>query len=235
MAREASTAGPQYRPAPDASERGARRVAPTRAFALRPYGTPVSGLDVPAWIPSARFEDAVQYATQAHALQARKGGTVPYLAHLFAVASLVMEDGGSEDETIAALLHDAGEDQGGEPRMQDIEARFGPEVAAIVRGCSDTLKAPKPSWEQRKRDYVAHLHSAAPAVIRVSLADKVHNARSMAADHAIVGDALWQRFNVKTRAPHERYYRELRAAFDSAKASDWLMRQFDDALDTLFP
>lgn len=146
----------------------------------------MSERDVPAWIPSPRFEDAVLYAIRTHALQARKGGTIPYLAHLFAVASLVMEDGGSEDEAIAALLHDAAEDQGGEPRLQDIEAHFGSNVTAIVLGCSDTLEVPKPPWEQRKRDYVAHLRSADPGVIQVSVADKLHNARSMAADHAIL-------------------------------------------------
>lgn len=120
--------------------------------------------DEPKWIPGRRFEDAVIYAIRAHARQARKAGTIPYLAHLFAVAAHVMEDGGTEDETIGALLHDAGEDQGGEPRMADIKARFGPEVEAIVRGCSDTLETPKPDWEVRKRDYVAHLPSASASI-----------------------------------------------------------------------
>jgi (p)ppGpp synthase/HD superfamily hydrolase len=195
----------------------------------------LSERDVPAWIPSARFEDAVLYATRAHALQARKGGQVPYLAHLLAVAALVIEDSGSEDETIAALLHDVGEDQGGEVRMLDVEARFGPDVAAIVRACSDTLETPKPPWEERKRAYIAHLSEASPAALRVSLADKIHNARSMAADHAAIGEALWKRFTVKTRGPHEEYYRGLSAAFHAAGASDWLLRQFDAALGDLFP
>ena len=105
----------------------------------------MSDRDTPAWIPGPRFEDAVLYAIRTHALQARKGGTIPYLAHLLAVASLVMEDGGSEEETIAALLHDAAEDQGGKPRLRDIETRFGSTVAAIVLGCSDTLEMPKPT------------------------------------------------------------------------------------------
>jgi len=195
----------------------------------------MSDRDVPAWKPNARFEEAVLYATRTHALQARKGGTVPYLAHLFAVASLVMEDGGSENETIAALLHDAGEDQGGEPRVRDIEARFGKPVADIVLACSDTLKIPKPPWKERKSAYVAHLADASPGALRVSLADKIHNARSMAADHAQVGDALWERFTVKTRGPHEQYCRALSAAFHATKASDWLLRRFDAALEELFP
>jgi (p)ppGpp synthase/HD superfamily hydrolase len=189
----------------------------------------------PAWIPSARFEEAIVYAVRAHAQQARKGGTIPYLAHLLAVAALVIEDGGSEDETIAALLHDAGEDQGGEPRMQDIAARFGPRVAGIVRECSDTLETPKPPREQRMRDYIAHLSSASPEAVRVSIADKIHNARSMTADYARVGDELWQRFTVKSHEPNEKYYRGLSAAFKEARASAWLQRQLDTALEELFP
>ena len=189
----------------------------------------------PAWIPGARFEEAIVYAVRAHAQQARKGGTIPYLAHLLAVAALVVEDGGSEDEAIAALLHDAGEDQGGEPRMQDIIARFGPRVAGIVRECSDTLETPKPPREQRMRDYIEHLPNASPEAVRVSMADKIHNARSMAADYAIVGDKLWERFTLKTREPNEAYYRGLSTAFKEARASARLQRQLDTALDDLFP
>ena len=195
----------------------------------------MSGRDTPAWLPSPRFEEAMLYAARTHALQARKGGTVPYLAHLFAVAALVMESGGSEDETIAALLHDAGEDQGGELRVQDIERRFGKPVADIVRECSDTLESPKPPWDERKRRYLASVAHASPGALRVSLADKIHNARSMAADRAIVGDALWERFTVKEPGPHEDAYRALSAAFRAARADEWLLRQFDTTLAELFP
>lgn len=193
----------------------------------------MSGESVPAWVPSLQFEEAVLYAIRAHALQARKGGTVPYLAHLFAVASLVMEDGGSEDETIAALLHDAAEDQGGEPRLQDIEARFGSNVAAIVRGCSDTLEMPKPPWEERKRDYVARLRTESPEVIRVSLADKLHNARSMAADHAVVRDALWERFNAP-RDAQAAYYRSLCDAFRARGDGGPMVAQLCATVEELF-
>jgi (p)ppGpp synthase/HD superfamily hydrolase len=200
-----------------------------------PAGVSPSGRDAPAWIPSGRFEEAVVYAVRAHALQARKGGTIPYLAHLLAVTALVIEDGGTEEEAIAALLHDAGEDQGGEPRMRDIATRFGATVESIVRECSDTLETPKPPREQRMRNYIEHLPSASPEALRVSLADKIHNARSMAADYAVVRDALWQRFTLKTPEPHEEYYRTLSAAFREAGASPRLRRQLDAALDDLFP
>lgn len=167
---------------------------------------------VPAWIPSTKFEEAVTYAIRVHGSQARKGGSVPYLAHLFGVASLVMEDGGREDETIAALLHDAAEDQGGEARLRDIEERFGRAIADIVRGCSDTLERPKPEWCERKKRYLEHLPAASSSVLRVSLADKLHNTRAMATDYAVSGENLWERFNAG-RDDQAWYHRKLCEAF----------------------
>ena len=188
---------------------------------------------VPAWIPGARFEDALLYATRAHAHQARKGGTVPYLAHLFAVASLVMEDGGTEDETIAALLHDAAEDQGGEQRLRDIEERFGAEVAEIVRGCSEPLTIPKLPWTERKASYLRHLPGATVSVLRVSLADKLHNARSMALDHGILGDALWERFSAG-RDEQATYYTDLCVAFRDRGSSSALVSELEAVVARLF-
>lgn len=187
----------------------------------------------PQWIAGRRFEDAALYAIRTHARQARKGGSIPYLAHLFAVAALVMEQGGSEHETIAALLHDAGEDQGGEPRMRDIKDRFGPEVEAIVRGCSDTLETPKQDRGLRMRAYVEHLPTATAAVRRVSLADKVHNAESIAGDYAIHGEELWKRFNA-TRDEIAEYYRGLCAAFRAAGDQSPLLTRLETTVRQLF-
>lgn len=188
---------------------------------------------VPAWIPNERFEQAVIYAIRAHAMQGRKGGTVPYLAHLFGVASLVMEDGGTEAETIAALLHDAAEDQGGEERLRDIEERFGSEVAAIVRSCSEPLTVPKLPWAARKSTYLAHLRTASPSVLRVALADKVHNARTMACDLERLKDGLWERFNASA-ADQAHYYRSLQDTFRSATPGSALLTQLDDAIGKVF-
>lgn len=147
-----------------------------------------------------RFDDAVAYAHDVHRSQRRKSTEIPYVAHLLAVASLTLEDGGSEDETIAALLHDAVED-GGAARLPEIRDRFGEEVAAIVFGCSDTHdNVGKPPWRKRKERYLAHLETAGPSVLRVSNADKLHNARSIVADHRRIGDDLWQRFNPEARS-----------------------------------
>ena len=131
---------------------------------------------------SERFEQALGYAAQLHREQKRKASEVPYIAHLMSVAALVLEDGGSEIEVIAALLHDAVEDQGGKERLADIKTAFGKEVAAIVEACSDTYVQPKPAWQERKRQHIEHLQQASPAVQRVVLADKVHNARSIVRD-----------------------------------------------------
>jgi (p)ppGpp synthase/HD superfamily hydrolase len=158
-----------------------------------------------------RFEEALTYATQVHASQRRKGGDVPYVAHLLGVTSLVLEDGGGEHEAIAALLHDAVEDQGGAERLVDIRARFGEDVAEIVAGCSDTDEVPKPAWRIRKEEYIAALATARSEVVRVSLADKVHNARSVLFDYRLMGEDLWKRFNPDADALW--YYRSLVDAF----------------------
>jgi (p)ppGpp synthase/HD superfamily hydrolase len=148
-----------------------------------------------AWPLTRRFEDALVYATQAHEGQRRKKTSVPYVSHLLAVCALVLEDGGTEDEAIAALLHDAVEDQGGAVRAAEVRRRFGDRVADIVVACSDTDVKPKPPWRPRKEAYIAHVRAAPDAVRRVSLADKVHNARTILADYRVVGEDVWKRFS----------------------------------------
>jgi (p)ppGpp synthase/HD superfamily hydrolase len=141
-----------------------------------------------------KFEDALIYATHLHRDQTRKGTKIPYITHLLAVASIVGENGGTEDEVVAALLHDTPEDRGGKERLEEIRARFGDEVAEIVDGCTDTYEDPKPEWRPRKEAYVAHVAKASPSVRLVSAADKLHNARSILADLRSLGDELWDRF-----------------------------------------
>src|SRR6478672_7509499 len=127
---------------------------------------------------SERFTQALTFATQLHANQKRKGSGVPYIAHLLGTASLALEHGANEDEAIAALLHDAIEDQGGAPTREEIRRRFGDTVTAIVDGCTDADVTPKPPWRARKEAYIAHVASAAKSVLLVSSADKLHNART---------------------------------------------------------
>src|SRR5579872_2692551 len=141
------------------------------------------------------FDDALTIAREAHATQKRKGTEIPYIAHLLAVAALVLEDGGDEQEVIAALLHDAIEDGGGEQMRQRIRGRFDGRVAAIVAACTDTDKDPKPAWRERKKHYLRHLrHDELPAgTLRVSLADKLHNLRAILTDLREVGGEVWKR------------------------------------------
>ena len=134
-------------------------------------------------------------ASDLHSGQYRKGTDIPYIAHLMSVSALVLEHGGSEDQAIAALLHDAVEDQGGLETAEKIRGEFGATVAEIVLACSDSTGDPKPPWLERKKSYLAHLRSAQPEVLLVSLADKVHNARAILIDYKRLGDDLWERFN----------------------------------------
>ena len=162
---------------------------------------------------SVRFDEALVLASSLHREQARKASNVPYVAHLLGVAALVLEEGGSEDMAIAALLHDAAEDQGGEETLAEIAAAFGAEVARWVRQASDSFVHPKPEWETRKRHHLAQIPMADREARLIMLADKVHNARSILADHARVGPTTWNRFSV----PRDRtvwYYETLLEVFD---------------------
>ncbi len=166
---------------------------------------------------SPRFDDAVSYARTIHANQVRKGTRIPYLAHLLSVAALVIEHGATdEDVVIGALLHDAAEDCGGRPRLEDIRSRFGDVVAAVVEGCTDTFDDPKPRWRARKEAYIEHLREAIagrePFVV-VSLADKLHNARSILADLRDLGPVMFKRFTAG-RDEQLWYYRSLVEAFE---------------------
>ena len=141
-----------------------------------------------------RFEEALAYAAHLHATQKRKGGTIPYVSHLLSVTALVLEEGGSEDEAIAALLHDALEDRAHFTSSEEIARRFGTAVAEMVVACSECVGSPKPPWRDRKLAYLEHLRQATPSVRRISLADKLHNIRSLIRDYRQVGEALWARF-----------------------------------------
>ena len=161
------------------------------------------------------FDDAVRIAREAHATQVRKGTNIPYIAHLLAVAALVLEDGGDEEEAIAALLHDTIEDGGGQEMRRQIRERFGGRVAAIVEACTDTDKNPKPPWRERKRAYLHHLrHDDVPTgALRVSLADKLHNLRAIRGDLREVGGDLWKRFTTRCAADQLWYFRSLADIF----------------------
>lgn len=173
-------------------------------------------------------------ARRLHADQRRKGTDIPYLAHLLGVTALVLEDGGDEDEAVAALLHDAVEDQGGAATLARIRERFGDRVAAIVEACSDTDEVPKPPWRARKEAHLAHLrHPDLPdGALRVSLADKLHNARAILADVRAGGDAVFARFNAP-RDEQAWYYGTLATTF-AERTSSPMAAELRRVVDAIF-
>lgn len=161
---------------------------------------------------SPRYRDALAYAYDLHHDQERKGSGIPYLSHLLGVSSLALEFGADEDQAIAALLHDAAEDQGGEKILKEIEARFGRRVADIVRECTDALETTKPPWKERKVRYLAHLAAAPAEAQLVSASDKLHNLRAIVSDYRKQGEGLWELFS-GGREGVLWYYRELAKTF----------------------
>ena len=159
-----------------------------------------------------RFDRALVLASGLHRDQRRKGSGAPYVSHLLAVAAIVIEQGGDEDQAIAALLHDAVEDQGGLATRDRIEAEFGPEVARLVMICTDSAVEPKPPWRPRKEAYLANLRRADDRARLISCADKLHNARSILHDLRALGDDLWPRFT-GGRDGSLWYYRALAEVF----------------------
>lgn len=157
-----------------------------------------------------RFDEAVQYASGLHRLQTRKESPVPYMAHLMAVCALVLENGGDENQAIAALLHDGPEDQGGETILQEIHARFGADVAGLVAACGEPLELGKREWQSRKEGFLAHIASAPQRAVPIIAADKVHNARSIVQDYVTVGSGIFKRFN-GGEAGTKWYYQQLAA------------------------
>ena len=178
-----------------------------------------------------RFEAALVYATRLHAYQTRKISGVPYIAHLLSVAALVLEAGGSEDEAIAALLHDAIEDQGGKPTREEIRRQFGDIVVAIVDGCTESDTTPKPPWQERKTCYLDQLRLGSPSVRLVSLADKLHNARSLLAEWQQLGDVIWSKFN-SSREKTLWFYQSLVQVYQQT-GSDWMTEELSRVVSQL--
>lgn len=174
-------------------------------------------------ILSERFDEALAYASRIHRTQVRKGNNVPYISHLLGVAAIAIENGADERQAIAALLHDAVEDQGGLAQLEEIRARFGEDVAQIVADCTDDLAGTKAQastadqkfaeWRARKEVYLASLAHKAPRSLAVSLADKTHNAAAINADLRQYGTVVWSRFTGR-RDGTLWYYRSLADAFE---------------------
>jgi (p)ppGpp synthase/HD superfamily hydrolase len=185
---------------------------------------------------TSRFQDALDLAFRLHGHATRKASKVPVMAHLLGVCALVQQDGGSEDEAIAALLHDVLEDEPGHITRDDLRQRFGERVMAIIDAATDTPRdyrgGPKPPWRQRKEAYLAHARTADPALLRVTIADKVDNLRAMIRDYRRVGNALWWRFHAG-RDEQLWYFRACMEAYRAAGCKGELMDELRCLLEQL--
>jgi len=188
---------------------------------------------------TARFSRAIDYARQVH-VNYRKATSVPYMAHLLGVASLVMGENGylpfpvTEDMVIGALLHDAVEDEGGRPRLRDIEANFGKNVATIVAGCSDSFEEDsnkKQDWETRKKEYIERLRTEPQETLLVSAADKLYNARTILEDYRQIGQAVWSRFK-RGRTTQLSNFRELLEVYN-ARGANRITAELERVVDEL--
>jgi len=183
---------------------------------------------------SDRYLTAFTKAFTLHGEQLRKASQTPYISHLLSVSALVLENGGSEDQAIAALLHDAVEDAGGMATLNEIREEFGDYVAELVDGCTDSYTQPKDDWKPRKVAYLEKLKNASDDVVLISLADKVHNARSILRDLHLSGNSTWDKFKGK-KAGTLWYYNELAKIFENAPYPTLKneLRNLVDEIDTL--
>lgn len=192
------------------------------------------GNELPTAVLGARFSEAVRWASMLHADQCRKGTRIAYASHLLGVASLVLEDGGTEEDAIAAVLHDAVEDRG--VAEAEIRARFGEHVAKVVTACSDGVDGPRDEsdWKERKQRYLQHLeHDDLPdGTLRVAAADKLHNARSILAELRDEGPDVWAKFNA---AADEQlwYYTELRRVLEARHPDSVVTRELSRVIGEL--
>lgn len=179
-----------------------------------------------------RYEQALIFVNNLHSKQLRKGTTIPYMSHLMGVSSIVLEDGGDEDEAIGALLHDTIEDcsdeyPGGAVALRrDIRKQFGNTVLEIVEHCTDADTKPKPPWHSRKQSYIDSIANKPDNALRVSCSDKLHNARAILRDYREHGEELWGRF--KGGRDSLWYYSSLVSAFkETGRVSDSLLGELD--------
>jgi len=177
-----------------------------------------------------RFRDALVWAAELHEEQKRKGGNVPYVAHLLGVAAIVLEHGGDEDQAIGALLHDALEDQAHRMTPGEIGARFGERVERIVAACTDGEPEEQRDrdigrWRVRKQKYIDEIAAKPAEALLVSMADKLYNARAILEDYRELGDKVWPRFTAGKEG-NLWYYRAMLTAF-RPRADNRLWHELD--------
>lgn len=182
---------------------------------------------------SARFNDALVWAASLHQNQVRKTSNTPYIGHLLSVAGLVIESGGSEDQALAALLHDVIEDQG--VSVAEITSKFGQKVADLVDAVTESYTEPKPDWEQRKRLYLDKLRNSSPEVVLISLADKLHNARALEEGLHAHGEIVWEKFFKSRKQETFWFYKELMEVYRTKGFNNsWLLLELERSVERIF-
>lgn len=185
-----------------------------------------------------RFRQALDYAATRHATQTRKASDVPYLAHLLGVCSLVMDHTTDEDVWIAALLHDAVEDQGGEATAREIEALFGPRVGSLVRACTEILAPedqPKIPWLQRKQQYLKDIALKDADALLIVAADKLHNARAVLSDWIRCGDDSYCKFTTGKLGTQWYYQQVIAELENNPKSPKGLVNELKDTVERFAP
>ncbi|RMG00541.1 MAG: HD domain-containing protein [Planctomycetota bacterium] len=178
-----------------------------------------------------RFDAALEFASTLHRKQLRKIGQTPYIGHLLRVCGTVIEFGATEDEAIAALLHDALEDQNRPGLADEIAARFGDAVLEMVTALSDSTEQPRPPWRERKEAFLARLREATSSVRLIAAADKLDNVRSTITALQVFGDEIWTRFH-GGREGTLWYYRQIVAVLGEA-SEHALVAELADAVARL--
>jgi (p)ppGpp synthase/HD superfamily hydrolase len=194
---------------------------------------------------TGRFDRALLFTTELHRRQKRKTSSAPYISHLLGVCSLVLEDGGSEDEAIASLLHDSIEDQaagypgGPSALVQYIREQFGPEVEHLVvalteKGSPQTavIRDKRERWRAHKQEYIHQILSFDLPVRRISCADSLYNVRSLITGYRAMGDRIWSRFLTRDASDQLWAYSSIARAFLEAGGTG-LAVELDDAVERL--
>jgi (p)ppGpp synthase/HD superfamily hydrolase len=164
-------------------------------------------------IDKKKYKKALDFTYKIHFKQNRKDTGIPYFTHLVSVSNNVMEEGGTTDEAIGGLLHDAVEDQGGLKTLIKIRKLFGNNVAKIVDECSDTVVAPKPPWLLRKKKYISDIKKKSQSSMFVSLCDKLHNGTCIVNDYKREGRKVWGLFKSASPKQVAWYYESLYKEF----------------------
>ena len=180
------------------------------------------------------LDRAIVFAVQAHAGTERRGKGFPYIVHPMEAVAIVATMTADQELLAAAALHDTVEDT--HVSVEDLRARFGERIAALVAQESDVMienLSEEDSWHARKQAAIDRLAAAPHDAKMVALGDKLSNMRAIARDYADIGDTLWNLFHTKDPKEHEWHYRGLAMALQELQDT-WAYKEFVALIDQVF-